>query len=54
MKRVYKTKSCHSKQADAKKQQAKMHKLGLTARVVKTKSGKSTKFCVQSAGKRKK
>jgi hypothetical protein len=58
MKRKYTTKSCHNKKSAAKTVQKTMHNSGLTARIVekKVKVGKKTvkKYCVESAGKRKK
>jgi|TARA_R110000824_G_C15231140_1_gene678582 hypothetical protein len=52
-KRTYVKKSCHYKKSDAKKSQKKMHNMGMTAKLVKTKVGKKVKYCVMSAGKRK-
>ena len=57
MKRKYQVKSCHQTKTAAKKVQKSMHDRGLTAKVVKKKYkvGKrsKTKYCVESAGKRK-
>ena len=57
MKRKYQVKSCHQTKTAAKKVQKSLHDRGLTAKVVKKKYkvGKKskTKYCVESAGKRK-
>ena len=57
MKRKYVVKSCHVTKGAAKKVQKSMHDKGMTAKVVKKsyKVGKrsKTKYCVESAGKRK-
>lgn len=53
-KRVYKTVSCHGTKTDAKKVQKRMHNAGKTAVVVKTKVGVKTRYCVKSAGNKKK
>ena len=44
--------SCHTKKADAKKVQKKMHAKGLTAQIKK--DPKTGKQCIYSKGKRKK
>lgn len=49
-KRKYTTVSCHTTKTAAKKKQKSLHNSGSTAKVVK--NGK--KYCVQSAGKKKK
>jgi len=56
-KRKYVVKSCHQTKTSAKKVQKSMHDRGLTAKIVKKKYkvGKrsKTKYCVESAGRRK-
>jgi hypothetical protein len=55
--RKYTKKSCHTKKSEAKKVQKRMHNSGQTARIVKTQvtvSGKKkVKYCVETAGKKK-
>jgi hypothetical protein len=57
MKRKYSVKSCHYKKGEAKKAQKRLHDKGMTAKIVKktVKVGARTrtKYCVESAGKRK-
>lgn len=56
--RKYSVKSCHYKKGEAKKVQKRMHDSGMTAKIVKktVKVGKRkrVKYCVESAGRRKK
>lgn len=47
--RKYKTVSCHTTKAAAKKKQKSLHSAGKTARLVK----KDGRWCVASAGKKK-
>lgn len=58
MARKYQVKSCHYKKGEAKKVQKRMHDNGMTAKIVKKKIkvGKRTKvkYCVESAGRKKK